>query len=123
MEQSEGEFGPQVKFTFTLLDVEEENATLTGWTSANYSPKSKLFAWAKGALGPKFNPDEDFQASKLLKKRVQLGVSRRIGTNGTEYNKVEAVYTYRQAPPRKPEAVLDEMGYPPEPEAPPAWEE
>jgi len=125
LEQSEGEYGTQVKITFNLLDAEEENASLIGWCSANYSPKSKLFAWTKAALGQKFNPDEDFQASKLKGKQVHLQVSRRMGANGTEYNKVEAVFSHRQALPRKAEEINAEIGFDEveEPPAPPVWDE
>jgi hypothetical protein len=90
----------------------------------NLFPKSKLFAWTKGALGTEFNLDDDFQASKLLNRLVQLNVSRRMGTNGNEYNKVENVFAYRNRTARKPEQVvqeLEELGY--EPEPPPAWPE
>jgi hypothetical protein len=121
LEQSEGQFGTQVKFTFTLLEFEDEPVTLIGWTSGNYSEKSKLFGWNKAALGAKFNPDDAFQASKMKNKKVQLQVSRRIGTNGTEYNKVESVFAYRNPAPRKPEVIVEELGY--EPEPPPVWDE
>jgi hypothetical protein len=48
LEQDKGDFGPQVKFTFTLLDVNEEDAQLIGWCSATYSPNPNCSLGRRG---------------------------------------------------------------------------
>jgi hypothetical protein len=90
LEQVEGQFGTQVKFTFSVLDLDEE-VNLTGWCSINYSEKSKLFAWTKGALGDGFDPQADFEAAPLIGRRVLINVSQRMSATGTVFNKIEAV--------------------------------
>lgn len=118
-EQAEGQFGPQVKIGFRLLDAETET-DLTGWCSANYTEKTKLFKWSKAALGAAFNPDADFKASALVGKRVMLNVSVRISANGNEFNRIEDCSQIRQPARRKTEAEINrELGYSDEGEPPP----
>ncbi len=49
IEAADGQFGPQLKFTFEL--TEPEGKTLTGWCSQSFNVKSKLYAWTRAALG------------------------------------------------------------------------
>jgi hypothetical protein len=92
LEQLPGEkFGPQVKFTFAV-DAEDfdEPVNLVGWCSANFSEKSKLFAWTKAALGSEFDPTADFEAAPLFGRAVMVNVSKRVSATGTMFNKIEA---------------------------------
>ena len=118
-EQADGQFGAQVKIGFRLLDAEKET-DLTGWCSANYTEKTKLFKWSRAALGSAFNPDADFKASALIGKRVMLNVSVRISANGNEFNKIEDVSPIRAPARRKTVAdINNELGYSEEGEQPP----
>ena len=87
MEKGAGNYGEQIKFTFNLGN----DCKLMGWTSTNYSEKSKLFGWAKSVLGDTFDPKADFDTDWLLGKRVLVQVSKRMGNDGNTYNKIESV--------------------------------
>ncbi len=87
MEKGAGNFGEQIKFTFDLGN----QFKLTGWTSTNYSEKSKLFLWTKAVLADTFDPKADFDTDWLLGKKVLIQVSKRMGTDGNTYNKIETV--------------------------------
>lgn len=44
IEEADGQFGPQLKFTFDLPTNENDDPrTLLGWTSQKFSNKSKLY--------------------------------------------------------------------------------
>ena len=105
----DGLYGPQLKFTFDLLNQDEER-TLLGWTSAKFSTKSKLFGWTKAALGGGELPQtKDFDSDELLGKKVILVVVEKQGDNGP-FNKIDDVKPYRQ-PQVQPSA------------SPPVWDE
>jgi hypothetical protein len=107
MEKGAGNFGEQIKFTFDLGN----QFKLTGWTSTNYSEKSKLFSWTKAVLADTFDPKADFDTDWLLGQQVLIQVSKRMGTDGNTYNKIEAVLglpkqsTVQKAAPIQPAHV------------------
>jgi hypothetical protein len=132
LEQTDGQFGPQVKFTFkddtSHLEETDGETMLTAWSSAKYTEKTKLFKWARAALGAEFNPDVDFQASKMTGKRVLLSVEKHISATGTEFNKVGEVMALPRVKKPQPKAPpppesLDEteMIEEPEPIDEPDW--
>ncbi len=90
IENTDGYYGKQLKFTFRLLEVGNGDSTLLGWTTAKYNPKTKLWGWTKVALGTEFDPDSNFNGDRLLGKKVKLTVLRKQGENG-EFNKVDDV--------------------------------
>ena len=83
-----GQFGPQVKFRFELTQKNFEGKTLLGWCSATYSPKSKLWVWAKAMLGT--NPAE-FDSDQVIGRQVRLAVLARLGEDGQVHNKVDGL--------------------------------
>lgn len=101
VEQAEGKFGPQVKAKFLLEDAEVAGKTLTGWASLTFSPKSKLYGWARAAIfGGRDIPDSlaAFECETLIGRRVTLAVTTERGTDGEVYNKVKDVLPYKAAP-------------------------
>jgi hypothetical protein len=106
---------PNVEYT----DGEVE---LPAWCSVNYSEKSKLFRWIRAALAGDFNPNADFQAIKLIKRRILVNVEKNASANGGEFNRITDILvaphgslkrtpTVRQEPPQPPEppALLDDI--------------
>lgn len=88
IEAAEGRYGPQLKFTFNLL--EPQGKTLSGWCSQSFNVKSKLYAWARAAFGGRdIPPGWDLDCDKLLDRRVLLVVGKEKGTDGTEFNKIK----------------------------------
>lgn len=49
IEEEEGQFGPRLKFVFTLEG--EEDRDQFAWCSPKLSPKSVLYGWVKGLNG------------------------------------------------------------------------
>jgi len=50
IEALDGQFGPQLKFTFKLPPNEQgESRTMLGWASRKFNNQSKLYEWTKAA--------------------------------------------------------------------------
>jgi hypothetical protein len=118
-EEAEGDYGPQIRWTYDLGAVADINGdiderTLTGYTSQKVSPKSKLWALAKAAgLDPAQGVDPD----KLVGCTVTINVILRPGNDGGQYNRIDSVAKPMKAQPvaQKPRkapalavAMLDE---------------
>jgi hypothetical protein len=136
LEKAAGVYGEQVKITFHVLtdDVEytDGSVDLLAWCSTNYSEKSKLFRWARAALAGDFDPSADFQAAKLINKRVMINVEKNISANGGEINKIVDIMAVPRgkanstavSPDPDPEIQTNivaqtKLATPPEPPAPP----
>jgi len=102
IEPAEGTFGPQLKFTFELTGV-HEGKMLMGWCSQSFNGKSKLFAWAKAAFARDIPLGWDLQVDTLLNRAVILAVTKKVGQDGSEYNRIDSVLPMRalavKAPP------------------------
>jgi hypothetical protein len=94
IEQDDGQFGPQCKFEFTLINAKNAGHTLLGWTSAKFSPKSKLFKWTKAALNTQISPQYNFDSDDLIGKRVNLTLVIRENDDGAEFNRIEEVRAF-----------------------------
>jgi len=112
VEKVEGQFGPQVKVTFSLTEPEHENHTLTGWCSEKYSPKSKLYKWAVAAgLEPK---KQGIMPNKLINRVVRIVVEENRKSDEEVYDKITTLLPVKQP------AV---EGPPLQDEPPPMWDE
>ena len=79
-----GLYGPQLKFVFSIVAPEHYNGrTLLGWCTAKFSPKSKLYAWTRAALGGRdISPDMDFDSDQVINQPVVLAVVVKEGDKG-----------------------------------------
>lgn len=107
VDPEEGMYGPQLKFTFTTRGGEHEGQQLAAWTSARFSPKTKLYAWAKAAFNAAIPADYHLNTDDLLGRRVNLTVVIKTKEDGTEFNRIEDVRPYQPkrpvtAPPPSP---------------------
>jgi hypothetical protein len=89
-----GQFGPQVKAVFELLDEEAAGKTLVGWASAKLSPKSKLYGWVSALLFrgkgiPEGYAVVDTDTLKGQECILVVGVEQK--PDGSAYNKVKDV--------------------------------
>ena len=91
---AEGDYGPQLKLRFELLAPGYEGKFLVGWCSQSFSPKSKLWAWTRAALGREITESEDFDSEAIVGKVVRLVVVTKAGDGG-EYNRVAEVKAAR----------------------------
>ena len=95
IEEADGQYGPQLKFSFDLPpDEEGQPRSLIGWTSQRFSPKSKLYGWVKAAFGGGvIDRQYTFNSDELIGKKVFLTVVEKTGDNGI-FNKIEDVTPY-----------------------------
>ena len=113
--EADGQFGPQLKFTFELQpDEDGENRELSGWTSQKFSNKSKLYKWTKAVFGG--NPVDrsyTFKSEDLIGGMVLLTVVERESEDGEIYSKVDGLSAYQKPsqqpsqPPAPPEYLGD----------------
>lgn len=106
------EYGSQLKFKFLLDPFEgyESGKELMAWSSARFSPKSKLFKWTQSILG-NIPDDYNFDSDDLLNKRVLLVVGRNIKPDGGEFDKIESIKPLRATPKTEAQlnAVMEEV--------------
>jgi hypothetical protein len=91
IEEADGQFGAQLKFSFELPNPKGgENKILVGWTSQKFTPSSKLYLWTEAAFGA-ITRDYEFNSDDLLGKKVTLVVTEETREKGT-YNKITTPY-------------------------------
>lgn len=95
IEAVEGQFGPQLRWSFDLGDGKK----LSAWTSQTFSPKAKLYKWTASAFGGWDIPrGYVLDTDALLNRPVRLIVVVEAGRDGP-YSKVSDVL-----PPRRQQA-------------------
>ena len=85
---ADGKFGPQLEWMFRL----DDGSPMKAWTSTSLSAKSKLGLWTRAILGdiPEMLDTED-----LVGRPCRLSVLIKVGDDGNEYNRVDAVLAPR----------------------------
>ena len=115
VEEVEGKFGPQLKFTFNLIG-EHVGTLMTGWCSRSFNTKSKLYSWTQAIFGGADIPQEwAFDSDKILKRKVVLVLIKRKGENDSEFNKIDQLLPYKgkEALAKKPPAPVKKAAPPP----------
>ena len=92
IEECEGDYGDQLKFTFDLLDLDDRQQF--GWTSKKLSPKSKLWAWTRALLGSE--PEGDLDCDRLINRKCRLSLSVET-KDGVEYNRIKDILPLARA--------------------------
>ena len=110
VEAVEGQYGPQLRWQFTL----EHGNTLSAWTSQTFSQRSKLYAWVRACFGGREIPAGwALDTAKLPGRPVRLIVVTEQGRDG-EFSKVRELLPPRKFPASAPAAPAS----PPPPAAP-----
>jgi hypothetical protein len=91
VEVSDGQYGAQVKLRFDVTAAGFEDRSVTGWASATFSPKSKLYQWARAAFGRDIPSGYDLDIDHLLDRPVTLVLVTKTGDDGSEFNKIHDV--------------------------------
>ena len=90
----QGQSCPQLTFPFRL-PIREDGKPMCGWASASFTPKSKLYAWTRAAMGGQMIPPSyNLNTDHLIGKRVLLTVVISRKDDGAEYNKIQDVRPY-----------------------------
>ena len=109
IEEDEGQFGPQLKYSI-LLD--QLGTRLTTWSSQSLSVKSKLYRWAVACFGGKPLPD-DFvlDTETLINRPIMVSVTMKDTEMGT-FNRVADLLPMPKtaAPKPKPASMLTQAG-------------
>ena len=106
VEKDDGQFGEQLRFTFSLQPNKDgERRELIGWTSFVFSNRSKLFKWVRSVLfdGGQIPRDYVLETDDLIGRPAVLVVIKKLSDDGEEFNKIVDVLPYRQQPPAEPE--------------------
>ena len=86
-------YGAGIKWAFTILSPETfAGAVVTGRSSMNTSPKSKLYSWALN-LGHTFIPGEEFDLESLVGRQVKAKVEHNTKTTMVDNKPVETTYS------------------------------
>ena len=91
IEQAEGEYGAQIRFTFALTDPEHAGRRLTAYARLSESMHSKLFRWCQALLARPIREGETLDLNSLLNRPCTLVVLRATKPDGSPYNRVEDV--------------------------------
>lgn len=119
VEETEGQYGRQLCFTFVLEGGEHDGHKLKGWASAVFGRKSKLYSWARAAFGAEIPADYTLDTDHLVGRRVRLGVIVRLkAETGEEFNRIDSVL-----PAKRPAAVVEGPAAPAPSPAPPFVDE
>jgi hypothetical protein len=111
IEEDNGAYGPQVKFTFEIVEDKLTSSgesvkgkTLLGWASARFNRNTKLYKWTRAALGRDLAPDEPFDSDQVAGRNVTLAVVVQQRDDLSEYNKVTDVRPARNTNEAAPTA-------------------
>lgn len=99
IDDSDGMFGPQACWTFAIDGGEHQGSKVKAWTSAKFSPKSRLYQWTQAAFGgADIPPTYDFNSDDLVGRKVTISLVVKVKPeDGTEFSKVETVRKWRPA--------------------------
>ncbi len=77
IEETEGNYGPQLQFQFVVLDAEgdQTDSEIRGWCGMSWGEKSKLYAWSKAILGKRCpGPGQPMDTDRLKNKKCDIQV-------------------------------------------------
>ena len=90
VEEREGGWGSYLLFTFKIVGNGHEGVNVSGAASAKFSPKSKLYQWAKALFGQVIPRDYSLDTDNLLGRRCILELDVEETTDGT-FNRIVGV--------------------------------
>jgi len=89
IELDKGDYGEQLKWTFTVLaPAKFAGALLSAWSSTSTSNKGKTCRWAAACTGSPVVVGDQLDTADLIGQRVDLIVIEKPGKDGV-FNKVE----------------------------------
>jgi len=103
VDDDEGKFGPQWRFTLGLDEYPEEEAW--AWASANLGTKAKLHGWAGILLGRPLAIGEKISRSELVGKRCQVVIKEREDGDGGKSRYVDDIMKAKGTLPRPLESA------------------
>ena len=86
IELSTGQYGDQLKWTFSVLD---KGRNLVAYSSFSASLASKCMRWAGALLGRPIQPSEQVDFEALVGKTATAVVVKQRKDDGREFNKVD----------------------------------
>ena len=89
-----GDYGPQLRFTFSIDDGEYSGHTISGWASKKFTLRSKLYGWVQSAFNAHIPQEYDLDTDDLLGRKVNLRLVITKNKEGVEVNKIEEIDPY-----------------------------
>jgi hypothetical protein len=100
IEESVGNFGPQLKWTFRILNSKDHSdCQVLGWTSTSPSTKGKLANWASACHARRIRGGETIDTHDLIGRRVSLVLTVEENGEGAEFNKIQTLKPYKKSQP------------------------
>jgi hypothetical protein len=102
LQESEGQFGPFVKWFYELLEEGYEGQTIRGQSSIPeaFTAATKTWQWAQALLGRPIRPGEVIDLEDLIGNECMLTLGHKETERGT-FATVEAVNPIRRKKPKK----------------------
>lgn len=92
----DGKFGQQVEFLFTVIGGEHDGQQLKSWTSASFSPKSRLYSYAVALFdGTPIPKTYDLDLADIIGRRAKAVVIIRTKESGEEFNRIDMLRPLR----------------------------
>lgn len=115
IEETTGQFGEQLKFTFRLLSQPDRD--IFYWCSKKFTggtKPSKLYKVTRVLLGNPIPTNMMFDSDQLIGRKARLNIIKVDTEKGTS-NRVEAVLPFAARPAQTAPHVAEEPPLPPEP--------
>ena len=84
-----GQYGPQLRYRYRIIEGEFKGRELTGWTSQKTGPKSRLRQLVRAVTKTEIPPNYILDTEALLQRELYIIVTIGNGLNGTQYNRIE----------------------------------
>lgn len=91
VDEDEGQYGPQFKFIFGIIEGKQKGAQIFGWASQTLTPKSKLTKWASTLLGEEIGKGYELDTAALVGCACRLVLSVEERADGSETNKITSL--------------------------------
>lgn len=85
IEPADGQYGPQVKFDFTLDNAKTEDGepvVLWGWCSQKLNPRTKLFEWYTTVMGKAPVVGQAHKLSEMMGRKCRVVVEKEETDDG-----------------------------------------
>lgn len=100
IEETTGEFGLQLKWSFEIVAGDNTGKRLSAWSSQAMTTKSKLVKWASAILRTTPDQLDELDTDDLIGQRVVAVVVETAGKTGDLFAKIDSLqpYTPKAAP-------------------------
>lgn len=96
VEPTQGQFGEQLRWRFTVTEGKHKGATLTAWSNLSAAVNSKTLRWAAMLAGKQFAAGDALHLDQLVGRQARAVVEVRTASDGRQYNRVSDLLPLRK---------------------------